>query len=397
MSGNINRQIRLAARPVGLPKRSDRQFTETPVPEPRDGEVLTRVLYISLDPAMRGWMNEGKSYIAPVGIGDVMRAGGVGKVIASKHSGFAAGDYVSGGFGIQEFAALDGAQLTKIDSNVAPLPTFLNTLGMPGMTAYFGLLDVGLREAGDTVVVSGAAGAVGATVGQIAKIKGCRAVGIAGGAAKCRYVIEELGFDATIDYKAEDVRKSLRAHCPKGVNVYFDNVGGDILDTVLAQLARLARVVVCGAISQYNNTTPIKGPSNYLSLLVNRARMEGMVVFDYASRYPQAIRDMAAWIREGKLKSRERYRRGTGDLSGSVAETLQRREFRQAGAQDRGCVITAPIRHAVGADDRGGVFHLAFSGTRHDPSPGVETMGNIRPNAYSVASQAIGHSANQRS
>lgn len=305
MSGNINRQIRLAARPVGLPKRSDWQFTETPVPEPRDGEILTRVLYISLDPAMRGWMNEGKSYIAPVGIGDVMRAGGVGKVIASKHSGFAAGDNVSGGLGIQEFAALDGAQLTKIDSNVAPLPTFLNTLGMPGMTAYFGLLDVGLPEAGDTVVVSGAAGAVGATVGQIAKIKGCRAVGIAGGAAKCRYVIEELGFDAAIDYKAEDVRKSLRAHCPKGVNVYFDNVGGDILDTVLAQLARHARVVVCGAISQYNNTTPIKGPSNYLSLLVNRARMEGMVVFDYASRYPQAIRDMAAWIGEGKLKSRE--------------------------------------------------------------------------------------------
>ena len=305
MSGDINHQIRLAARPVGLPKRSDWQFTETLVPEPREGEVLTRVLYVSLDPAMRGWMNEGKSYIAPVGIGDVMRAGGVGKVIASKHPGLAVGDHVSGGFGIQEFAALDGAQLTKINPKVAPLPTFLNTLGMPGMTAYFGLLDVGLPEAGDTVVVSGAAGAVGATVGQIAKIKGCRAVGIAGGAAKCRYVVDELGFDAAIDYKAEDVRKSLRTHCPNGVNVYFDNVGGDILDTVLAQLARHARVVICGAISQYNNTTPIKGPSNYLSLLVNRARMEGMVVFDYASRYPQAIRDMAAWIGEGKLKSRE--------------------------------------------------------------------------------------------
>ena len=305
MSGDINHQIRLAARPVGLPKRSDWQFTETPIPEPREGEVLTRVLYVSLDPAMRGWMNEGKSYIAPVGIGDVMRAGGVGKVIASKHPGLAAGDHVSGGFGIQEFAALDGAQLTKINPKVAPLPTFLNTLGMPGMTAYFGLLDVGLPEAGDTVVVSGAAGAVGATVGQIAKIKGCRAVGIAGGAAKCRYVVDELGFDAAIDYKAEDVRKSLRTHCPNGVNVYFDNVGGDILDTVLAQLARHARIVLCGAISQYNNTTAVKGPSNYLSLLVNRARMEGMVVFDYASRYPQAIRDMAAWIGEGKLKSRE--------------------------------------------------------------------------------------------
>jgi NADPH-dependent curcumin reductase CurA len=185
------------------------------------------------------------------------------------------------------------------------LPKFLNTLGMPGMTAYFGLLDVGNPKEGDTVVISGAAGAVGATVGQIAKIKGCRAVGIAGGSAKCRYLVEELGFDAAVDYKAEDVRKRLREHCPNGVNVYFDNVGGEILDTVLAQLARHARVVICGAISQYNNTTPIKGPSNYLSLLVNRARMEGMVVFDYASRFPHAISDIAAWIAAGKLKSRE--------------------------------------------------------------------------------------------
>ena len=250
-------------------------------------------------------MNEGKSYIAPVGIGEVMRAGAVGKVMASRHPGFAVGDHVSGLLGVQEYAALDAARLFKVDPKLAPLPTFLNTLGMPGMTAYFGLLDVGAPNEGDTVVVSGAAGAVGATVGQIAKIKRCRAVGIAGGAAKCRYLIDELGFDAAIDYKAEDVRKSLRTHCPNGVNVYFDNVGGDILDIVLTQIARHARIVVCGAISQYNNTTPIKGPSNYLSLLVNRARMEGMVVFDYASRYPNAINDIAAWIAAGKLKSRE--------------------------------------------------------------------------------------------
>jgi len=305
MTGVLNHQIRLAARPIGLPKRSDWQFIETPVPQPRDGEVLVKVLYLSLDPAMRGWMNEGKSYIAPVGIGEVMRAGGVGRVIASKHSGFAADDHVSGAVGVQEYAALDGAQLTKVDPKIAPLPTFLNTLGMPGMTAYFGLLDVGRPEPGETVVVSGAAGAVGATVGQIAKIKGCRAVGIAGGAAKCRYLVDELGFDAAIDYKAGDVRKSLRTHCPNGVDVYFDNVGGDILDLVLAVLRRRARVVICGAISQYNNTTPIKGPSNYLSLLINRARMEGMVVFDYADRFPQAARDIAAWIGAGKLKSRE--------------------------------------------------------------------------------------------
>jgi NADPH-dependent curcumin reductase len=305
MSGDINHQIRLAARPVGLPKRGDWQFTETPLPEPGDGEVLAKVLYLSLDPAMRGWMNEGKSYIAPVGIGEVMRAGAVGRVVASRHPGFAVGDHVSGSLGVQEYAALDAARLFKVDRKLAPLPTFLNTLGMPGMTAYFGLLDVGAPNEGDTVVVSGAAGAVGATVGQIAKIKGCRAVGIAGGAAKCRYLLDELGFDAAIDYKAEDVRKGLRAHCPNGVNVYFDNVGGDILDIVLTQLARHARIVVCGAISQYNNTTPIKGPSNYLSLLVNRSRMEGMVVFDYASRYPHAIKDIAAWIAAGKLQSRE--------------------------------------------------------------------------------------------
>jgi NADPH-dependent curcumin reductase len=305
MSGNVNHQIRLAARPIGPPKRSDWSFTETPIPEPHDREVLTKVLYLSLDPAMRGWMNEGKSYIAPVGIGEVMRAGGIGRVIASKHPGFGVGDHVSGTLGVQEYAVLDGARLAKIDLMLAPLPVFLNTLGMPGMTAYFGLLDVGQPKPGNTVVVSGAAGAVGATVGQIAKIKGCRAVGIAGGAAKCRYVVDELGFDAAIDYKAEDARKSLRAHCPNGLDVYFDNVGGDILDAVLTRLAPRARVVVCGAVSQYNNTTPVKGPSNYLSLLVNRARMEGMVVFDYADRFPQAARDIAAWIAEGKLKSRE--------------------------------------------------------------------------------------------
>jgi hypothetical protein len=250
-------------------------------------------------------MNEGKSYIAPVGIGEVMRAGGVGRVLASKHASFAVGDHVSGTLGVQEYVVLQGGQLIKVDPKIAPLPKFLNPLGMPGMTAYFGLLDVGVPNEGDTVVISAAAGAVGATVGQIAKIKGCRAIGIAGSATKRRYLIDELGFDAAIDYKADDVRKSLRASSPNGVNVYFDNVGGELLDIVLAQLARHARVVICGAISQYNNTTPVKGPSNYLSLLVNRARMEGMVVFDYASRYPQAVRDIAGWIAAGKLKSRE--------------------------------------------------------------------------------------------
>jgi NADPH-dependent curcumin reductase CurA len=301
----INHQYRLAARPVGLPKASDWSFTEEPVRDPKDGEFLVKILYISLDPAMRGWMNEGKSYIAPVGIGEVMRAGALGRVLASKHPGFSEGEYVVGPFGVQEYALSKGNGITKADPKFAPLPVYLGTLGMPGMTAYFGFLDVGQPQEGDTVVISGAAGAVGSVVGQIAKIKGCRAVGIAGGPEKCRYVVNELGFDACIDYKSADVRKSLREHCPKGIDVYFDNVGGDILDAVLPQITRGARIVLCGAISQYNNTGPVKGPANYLSLLFNRATMRGMIVFDYADQYATAAREMAGWMAAGKLKSRE--------------------------------------------------------------------------------------------
>jgi hypothetical protein len=300
-----NRQFRLAARPSGLPKRSDWQLTTEPVAQPADGQLLVKVLQISLDPAMRGWMNEGRSYIPPVGIGEVMRAGGVGKVIASKNPKFAVGDHVSGGFGVQEYCVSDGKGVAQIDLRLGTLPQWLNALGMPGMTGYFGLLDVGQPKPGETVVVSGAAGAVGQTVGQVAKIRGCRAVGIAGGKAKCDFVVNELHYDACIDYKAGNVKDGLKEHCPKGVDVYFDNVGGEILDTVLTRISRGARIVICGAISQYNNTTPIKGPSNYMSLLVNRARMQGMVVFDYADRYALAVKDIAQWMREGKFVSRE--------------------------------------------------------------------------------------------
>jgi NADPH-dependent curcumin reductase CurA len=300
-----NHQFRLAARPVGTPKRTDWNYVEEPIRQPGDNEVLVKTLYLSLDPAMRGWMNEGKSYVPPVQIGEVMRAGGIGEVAASKHPGFKAGDHVYGTLGIQEYATLDGKQLQKIDTRAASLPVYLSALGMPGMTAYFGLLDVGQLKSGDTVVVSGAAGAVGTVVGQIAKIKGCRAVGIAGGREKCDYIVRELGFDAAIDYKSDDVKKALREHCPKGIDVYFDNVGGDILDAALTQITRGARIVICGAISQYNSTTGVKGPANYLSLLVNRASMKGMVVFDYAARYPEAMREMAGWLAAGKLKSRE--------------------------------------------------------------------------------------------
>jgi NADPH-dependent curcumin reductase len=303
MNAPVNHQFRLARRPVGMVQRSDFEYTEAPVVEPGEGEVLVKILYISLDPAMRGWMNEGKSYIPPVGIGEVMRAGAVGRVIASRDPGIGVGDHVVGVLGVQEYAIAKAKGLTRVDPRLVPLPVYLGTLGMPGMTAYFGLLDVGRPKSGETVVVSGAAGAVGQVVGQIAKIKGCRVVGIAGGPDKCDY-LRSIGFDAAIDYKHQDVKAALREHCPKGVDVYFDNVGGEILDAVLTQLAMHARIVICGAISQYNESK-MKGPSNYMSLLVNRASMTGMVVFDYASRYAEAAREMAGWMATGQLKSRE--------------------------------------------------------------------------------------------
>jgi NADPH-dependent curcumin reductase len=306
----VNHQLRLAARPVGLPKPSDWSSTEEPVPTPGEGEALVKVLYLSLDPAMRGWIREGRSYVEPVGIGEVMRALAAGRVLASNHPGLAAGDYVTGPLGVQEYAVLPGSALIKADTELAPLPTHLGTLGMPGMTAYFGLLDIGRPAAGQTVVVSGAAGAVGGVVGQIAKLKEARAIGIAGGADKCRYVVEELGFDAAIDYKSENVMAALGEHCPEGIDVYFDNVGGEILDAALARLARHARVVICGAISQYNATGAMRGPSNYMSLLVNRASMTGFLVFDFADRYAEAAREMAGWLKAGKLHAREDIARG---------------------------------------------------------------------------------------
>jgi NADPH-dependent curcumin reductase len=301
----INHQVRLAARPSGLPKPSDWSFTEEPIPTPREGELVVAISYLSLDPAMRGWMNAGASYIDPVEVGDVMRAGAVGEVIASEHPGFAVGDHVYGAFGVQEYALSDGNGVTKVDPALAPLPTYLGTLGMTGMTAYFGLLDTGKLKEGDTVVVSGAGGAVGSVAGQIAKIKGCRVIGIAGGAEKCAWIAEELGFDAVIDYKTEDVRRALRTAAPDGVDVYFDNVGGEILDAVLTRLARGARIVICGAVSQYNATDGVRGPSNYLSLLVSRASMTGMVVFDYVAQFGTAVREIAGWMQEGRLTSRE--------------------------------------------------------------------------------------------
>ena len=301
-----NKQIRLAARPVGNPKDSDFQLTIEETPPLSTNDVLVEVQQLSLDPAMRGWMNDARSYIPPVKIGAVMRAGGAGKVIASENPNFAVGDMVTGSLGIQQYWHVpEGKGLVKIDTRVAPLSTWLSTLGMTGMTAYFGIMDVGAIKEGDVVVVSGGAGAVGSVVGQVAKIKGCRVIGIAGGQDKVDYMVNELGFDAGIDYRSGDLRKALRAACPEGIDVYFDNVGGDILDTCLSMIRMKARIVICGAISQYNNTEGVVGPKNYLSLLVNRARMEGMVVFDYAARYHEAISAMGTWLKEGKMVTKE--------------------------------------------------------------------------------------------
>lgn len=300
-----SKQFIFTKRPVGMATAENFEFVENDIPVLGEQEVLVEVEYISLDPAMRGWMNEGKSYIPPVGIGEVMRAGGAGKVLKSTDEHFAEGDYVSGLTGVQDLAVVSTQGLRKVDPSLAPLERYLGVLGMPGMTAYFGLLDTGLPQEGETVVVSGAAGAVGTVVGQIAKIKGCRVVGIAGGQDKCDYLVNELGFDAAIDYKNSAVKAGLKETCPKGVDVYFDNVGGDILDDVLTQINMKARIVICGAISQYNATEPVKGPSNYLSLLVNRARMEGIVVMDNAANFGKAAAEMAGWIAEGKLQAKE--------------------------------------------------------------------------------------------
>lgn len=310
-----NTVCRLAARPVGLPKVSDWQISDEPVRTPADGEFLVRVEYLSVDPAMRTWMNAGRSYVPAVEIGEVMRAGGIGRVIESRHPDFAIGDEVFGTFGVQRYVVSDGRDVTAVDTALAPAPVHLGALGISGLTAYFGLLDVGRPQPGQTVVVSGAAGSVGSIAGQIARIKGCRAVGIAGGQDKCRWLVEELGFDAAIDYKSEDLRKALRTHAPNGIDVFFDNVGGATLEAALSRLARGARVVLCGAISQYNADDELRGPANYMQLLVARASMTGFVIFDYADRYREGVVQLADWLRSGELRAREQIvSGGVGDF-----------------------------------------------------------------------------------
>ena len=302
----MNKQIIFKKRPIGKVEADVFELQNNPIPELEEGEILVEHHFISLDPAMRGWMNDSKSYIPPVAIDDVMRAGSIGKVI--KNNGnpkFEIGDVVTSWGGVQQYAVTNGDSWYKVDTNLAPMPKYIGVLGMPGMTAYFGILEVGKIKEGDIVLVSGAAGAVGSVVGQIAKIKGCTVIGIAGGKDKCDYIVNELGFDDAIDYKSENIYTALKQKCPKGVDVYFDNVGGKILDAALSKLRMHARVVICGAISQYNNKSKIDGPSNYLSLLVTRSTMQGMVVMDYTKKFGEAAKQMGMWMHEGKLKSRE--------------------------------------------------------------------------------------------
>ncbi|MBL27159.1 MAG: NADP-dependent oxidoreductase [Rhodospirillaceae bacterium] len=305
MANATNRKITLAARPVGYPKESDFAMVEEPVADPGPGQVLIRTLWLSLDPYQRGRMSAAKSYATPVDIGGVITGGIVGRVEQSNNPKFKAGDFVEGWLGWQSWAISDGNDIRKVDPDLAPLQTALGILGMPGMTAYFGFLEIGLPRPGDTVVISAASGAVGQLVGQIARIMGCRAVGIAGGADKCAYIRDELGFDAAIDYKGEDVEAAIARHCPDGVDVYFDNVGGTITEAVLKNLAKFARVVICGQISQYNLDKPDLGPRNLRFLLVNQARMEGFLVFQFADRYEQGMKRIAGWIKDGRIKYRE--------------------------------------------------------------------------------------------
>jgi NADPH:quinone reductase len=304
----INKQITLAARPSGMPKPSDFKLIESPVPEPGAGEFVVRTLYVSVDPYMRGRMNDAKSYAPPVQIGEVMGAGAVGKVVASKNPQFQAGDVVEGFFGWQQYAISNGAGVRKIDPSLAPVSTALGILGMPGLTAYFGLLDIGKPRAGETVLVSGAAGAVGSLAGQIAKIKGCRVVGIAGSDEKIAWLRDELGFDAAFNYKtATNYTAKLAELCPKGVDVYFDNVGGTITDAVFPLINVGARIAVCGQIAQYNADKPEPGPRLLGHLIVKQARAEGFLVFRYASRYAEGLTEMAGWLKAGKLKYREQF------------------------------------------------------------------------------------------
>jgi NADPH-dependent curcumin reductase CurA len=328
MIPTMHRQVRLAARPVGYPKETDFRLVESPVPEPGTGEFLVRVIYLSLDPYMRGRMSDARSYVPPVTVGDVMEGGTVGEVVRSNHPGYAVGDIVEGRLGWQEYAVSAGKGVRKLDPTVAPISTALGVLGMPGLTAYFGLLEIGQPKPGETVVVSAASGAVGGLVGQIAKLKGCRAVGLAGSDAKVDYITRELGFDAGINYRmAPDLDAALHAACPGGIDVYFDNVGGRITEAVSRHVNPFARFAICGLISQYNLTEPELAPRNERFVLVNRVRIQGFIVFDFAARYGDGLAQLTVWVRQGKLKYREHFVDGLEGAPAGLIGLLQGKNF----------------------------------------------------------------------
>jgi NADPH-dependent curcumin reductase len=318
-----NRVCKLVKRPPpGLVTRDIFDIVDEPAPTPGPGQFRVKIAYISLDPAMRGWMNESKSYVAAVPLGSAMRGYAVGTIDASNHPDYKIGDAVQGLLGVQSYALSDGKGIVRVNPQQAPLERWIGGLGMPGWTAYFGLLDVGKPKAGETVVVSAASGAVGSLVGQIAKLQGCRAVGIAGGPEKCRYVVEELGFDACVDYKGGNLSADLKAAAPKGIDVYFENVGGEILDTVLLQMNTFGRIPVCGLISAYTATKMPDGPKNLRAVLTQRLTMRGLIVFDWADRIPEAIKELGAWHAAGKLKIREDVRTGGIDAYPDVLNLL---------------------------------------------------------------------------
>ena len=309
-NANIQRRIVLNSRPVGAPTPDNFRLEESPVPAPAAGQLLLRTLYLSLDPYMRGRMSDAPSYAAPVAIGEVMVGGTVSRVAASQHPDFKPGDLVFGQSGWRSHALSDGKGLTKLDAGMKHASSALGALGMPGFTAYMGLLDIGQPKAGETVVVAAASGAVGSVVGQIARIKGCRVVGIAGGADKCRYVVDELGFNACIDHRSADFKQKLAEACPKGIDVYFESVGGAVFDAVLPLLNARARVPLCGLIAHYNDTELPQGPDRLglltLTLLTRRIRMQGFIIFDdYGHRYGEFFSQMSLWLKDGKIKFRE--------------------------------------------------------------------------------------------
>ena len=326
MAAAVNRQVLLKSRPDGAPGLDNFEFVQRPVAEPGDGEVLMRNRYLSLDPYMRGRMSAAKSYARPVEIGDPMVGGTVGEIVASRNAKFAAGDTVLGYGGWQDYAISSGVGLRKLDPTAAPVTTALGVLGMPGMTAYAGLMEIGQPKPGETVAVAAASGAVGSVVGQIAKIKGCRAVGIAGGPDKCRYVVQELGFDGCVDHRGAEFARQLKAACPAGIDVYFENVGGAVQQAVWPLLNDFARIPVCGLIAQYNATTPMPGPDMF-AVLRKRLTLRGFIVTDFAAKEADFVREASAWVRSGRLKYREDVIDGLENAPAAFLGLLQGQNF----------------------------------------------------------------------